>query len=138
SIEALEMRVQEAFIARDVNAIMANYATGNRLFVFDVTPPRQYVGWQAYKKDWEEVLAAYPGPVSVKIADLDITVVGTVAYSHSIQEGTLTGKDGTRTHLAVRVTDVYRKMKGQWLIVQEHVSVPVDLATQKPDLLSKP
>ena len=40
--------------------------------------------------------------------------------------------------LVVRVTDVYRKLKGKWLIVQEHVSVPVDLATQKPDLLSKP
>jgi hypothetical protein len=41
-------------------------------------------------------------------------------------------------HELVRVTDVYRKLKGKWLIVQEHVSVPVDLATQKPDLLSKP
>jgi hypothetical protein len=38
----------------------------------------------------------------------------------------------------VRVTDVYRKLKGKWLIVQEHVSVPVDLATQKPDLQSRP
>jgi ketosteroid isomerase-like protein len=50
----------------------------------------------------------------------------------------LTGKDGSKTHLVARVSDVYRKLKGQWLIVQEHVSVPVDLATQKPDLLSKP
>jgi hypothetical protein len=36
------------------------------------------------------------------------------------------------------VTDVYRKIKGKWLIVQEHVSFPVDLATGKADLLSKP
>jgi hypothetical protein len=40
--------------------------------------------------------------------------------------------------LVVRVTDVYRKLKGKWLIVQEHVSVPVDVGTQTPDLLSKP
>jgi hypothetical protein len=33
---------------------------------------------------------------------------------------------------------VYRKIKGHWLIVQEHVSVPVDLATLKPDLRSQP
>jgi len=30
------------------------------------------------------------------------------------------------------------KIKGKWLIVQEHVSVPVDLATAKADLNSKP
>ena len=38
--------------------------------------------------------------------------------------------------LTVRVTDVY--IKGHWLIVHEHVSVPVDLDTGKPDLSSKP
>jgi len=31
-----------------------------------------------------------------------------------------------------------RRMGGKWLIFQEHVSVPVDLATGKADLLSKP
>jgi len=38
----------------------------------------------------------------------------------------------------VRVTDVYRKVGGAWLIVLEHVSVPVDLGTGKGDLASKP
>jgi ketosteroid isomerase-like protein len=138
SIEALETRLHDALVAKDVNGVMAVYAPGTRLFVFDVTPPRQHVGWQDYKKDWQDLLAAYSGPVSFTISDLDITVVGSVAYSHSIQDGQFTSKDGAKTHLVARVTDVYRKIKGQWLIVQEHVSVPVDLATQKPDLLSKP
>jgi hypothetical protein len=30
------------------------------------------------------------------------------------------------------------QMNGKWLIVEEHNSVPVDLHTMKPDLLSKP
>jgi ketosteroid isomerase-like protein len=138
SIEALEMRFRDAVIAKDAKAIMQFYEPGTHLFVFDVTPPRQHVGWQDYKKDWEDVFAAFPGPDTFAIADLDITVVGSVAYGHSIQDGQFTAKDGTKAHLVARVTDVYRKLKGQWLIVQEHVSVPVDLATQKPDLLSKP
>jgi len=29
-------------------------------------------------------------------------------------------------------------VKGKWLIVQEHVSVPVDLVSGKPDMMSKP
>jgi ketosteroid isomerase-like protein len=138
SIEALETRFHDALVAKDVAGVMAAYAPGTHLFVFDLTPPRQHVGWQDYKKDWQEMLAAFSGPVSFTISDLDITVVGSVAYGHSIQDALFTGKDGAKTHVVARVTDVYRKIKGQWLIVQEHVSVPVDLATQKPDLLSKP
>jgi ketosteroid isomerase-like protein len=138
SIEALETRFRDALVAKDVNAVMEVYAPGTRLFVFDVSPPRQYAGWQDYKKDWQALLAAFPGPVRFSISDLDITVIGPVAYSHSIQTGQFTAKDGSKMDLVVRVTDVYRKLKGNWLIVQEHVSVPVDLATQKPDFLSKP
>ena len=49
-----------------------------------------------------------------------------------------TAKDGSKFSLIVRVTDCYRKINGRWLITQEHVSVPVDLESGKPDLLSKP
>jgi ketosteroid isomerase-like protein len=117
---------------------LLNSTQSTHLFVFDVAPPRQHEGWQAYKKDWQDLFAAFPGPTAFSITDLSITVVGSVAYSHSIQASKFTGKDGSKVRLVVRVTDVYRKLKGQWLIVQEHVSVPVDIATQKPDLLSKP
>jgi ketosteroid isomerase-like protein len=138
AIEALEKGFEVAFRAKDVDAIMKAYQPGPHLFVFDVTPPRQHVGWEDYKKDWQELFAAFPGPVTVDITDLEITTVGTVAYSHSVQSGHLTATDGSKVNLTVRVTDVYRKIHGHWLIVQEHVSVPVDLASGKPDLLSKP
>jgi len=37
----------------------------------------------------------------------------------------------------VRVTDGYKRVNGQWLIAHEHVAIPVDLATLKPDPDSK-
>jgi ketosteroid isomerase-like protein len=40
--------------------------------------------------------------------------------------------------LVVRVTDLYGKVNGNWLIAHEHVSVPVDLETGKPDMVSQP
>jgi ketosteroid isomerase-like protein len=40
--------------------------------------------------------------------------------------------------MTVRVTDVYRRINGKWLVVHEHVSVPVDLNTMQPDVSSKP
>jgi uncharacterized protein (TIGR02246 family) len=136
-IQALEKNLNAALEARDAKKVMSHYARQG-LFVFDVTPPRQHVGWADYEKDWEDLLAAYPGPVTNQITDLNITVVGDVAYGHNIEDGHFTAKDGTKTELVVRVTDVYRKIGGKWFIVQEHVSVPVDLATMKPDPLSKP
>ncbi|MFI4974875.1 MAG: YybH family protein [Caulobacterales bacterium] len=136
-IEALEKGLNAGFNAKNVDKIMSYYAREG-LFVFDVTPPRQHVGWADYKKDWEDLLAAFPGPVTNQISEQSITVVGSVAYGHNIQDGHFTAKDGSALELVVRVTDVYRKAGGKWKIVQEHVSVPVDLATLKPDLLSKP
>ncbi len=138
AIEALEQTLIAAMNARDVDAIMKLYAPGASLFVFDVSPPREHLGWDDYKKDWQDMFAALPGPVKYSISELNVTVVGQVAYSHSIQGGYMTRKDGSKLDSNVRVTDVYRKIHGHWLIVQEHVSVPVELETGKADLLSKP
>jgi len=136
-IQALEKRFIAAFNARNIAAIMDCYAREG-LFVFDVIPPRQYVGWEAYKKDWEQFLAQYPGPVKIEISDLSVTAEGNIGFGHSIQSGFVTRKNGTKLTAAYRVTDGYRKINGKWLIVHEHVSVPVDLETGKAELLSKP
>ena len=138
AIEALEQRYVKAFNAKDVNAIMANYAPGSGLFVFDAVPPREYPSWESYKKDWEGLFTAFPGPVKDTMSDLSITVVGPVAYAHHIEDSQFTQKDGTGKELVIRVTDVFRKINGKWLIVQEHVSFPVDIDSGKADLLSKP
>ena len=47
SIRALESRFVAAVNAKDVNAIMKAYVPDESLFVFDVVPPRQYVGAKA-------------------------------------------------------------------------------------------
>lgn len=138
AIEALEAHFAAAFNARDVNAIMSLYEPGPNLFVFDVTPPRQHVGWDDYRADWVATFKASPPEFHFSISDLSVTVVGPVAYGHSIQSETFTRANGSAGGFVVRVTDVYRKLHGRWLIVQEHVSVPVDLDTGKADLLSKP
>ena len=104
-----------------------------------MTPPRQHVGFNDYKQDWQDLFAAFPGVVDkFEIQDLSIVTDGHLAYSHSIQAVIMTAKDGSKFRLTVRVTDDLRKVDGKWLITQEHVSVPVDLGTGKADLTSKP
>jgi ketosteroid isomerase-like protein len=136
-IKAMEGRFIAAFKAKDINAIMACYVPDQSLIVFDVSPPRQFTGAQAYKMDWQGYLAAFPGPWDASISDLDVTVGGDIGYGHSIQHASFTDKDGKKAELTVRVTDGYKKINSQWLISHEHVSVPVDLNTLKPDLDSK-
>jgi uncharacterized protein (TIGR02246 family) len=135
-IAVLEKAFAAAVESKDTAKVMAVYAKKG-LYVFDVVPPRAYGSWDAYKKDWEELFAAAMGPIKFEISDLSITTDGAMAYSHSIQGLHYAGKAG-QVDTVVRVTDVYRKDAGKWRIVHEHVSVPVDLETGKPDLLSKP
>ena len=138
AIRALEARFAAAFNAKDLDAIMKVYVPDESLLVFDVVPPRQYAGADAYRKDWQDLLGLFPGPLKFEISDLHVFAAGRLGYGYSIQH--LSGADakGQTIDLTVRVTDAYRKIKGHWLVVHEHVSVPVDLATGKPDLASKP
>lgn len=137
-IEALENSFTAAFNAKDVDAIMKVYVPNASLVVFDVVPPRQYLGADAYRKDWQEFFALFKGPVKFSITDLHVEAAGTLGYSHSIQHVSGTDMKGQPIELVVRVTDGYRKVDGNWLIAHEHVSVPVDVTTGKPDLMSKP
>ncbi len=137
-IRALEERFVAAFKAKDVDAIMKAYAPGQTLVVFDVVPPRQYVGAAAYRKDWQTFFNSLEGPITVELSDLEVGADRNLAYSHSIQHVAGTDKQGKKLDLTVRVTDVYKRARGRWLIIHEHVSVPVDLDTGKPDLSSKP
>jgi len=79
----------------------------------------------------------YPRPVHATMSDLAFTVAGDIAYVHNIQDAYWTGKDGKQQEQVAHVSHVYCKQHGHWLIVQEHVSVPVDFTTMKPDLLSR-
>ena len=137
AIKALEDKFTTAFNAKDTTAIMSLYVPDDSLIVFDAAIPRQYTGAAAYAKDWNDFWTMFPGSATFTLSDLDVTVGGNVAYSHSIQHATMTDKKGKKMDMTVRVTDGYKKINGQWLISHEHVSVPVNFATMKPDVNSK-
>lgn len=139
-IRTLETKFAMAFAAKDVDAIMKFYAPGDQLLAFDLITPREYAGWDAYKKDWESTFAMMKGTPEFDTKDLSVTTDGKLAWSHSIQHASWTGTDGAPSEMTVRVTDCYKKIDGKWLIVLEHVSVPLDMTSGKPvpDMMSKP
>jgi ketosteroid isomerase-like protein len=138
AIRALEDSFVAAVNAKDIDKIMACYEHSKDLVVFDVVPPRQYTGWKAYKKDFSDFLAGCKDTPKVEMTDLVINAGTNWGFGHNIQRFTCTQTNGKPLDLTLRVTDGYRNFKGKWLIAHEHVSVPVDLATGKADLSSKP
>ena len=76
-IRTLEDSFVAAVNAKDVDAIMKVYVPDASLVVFDVVPPRQYRGADAYRKDWQDFFALFKGPVKFRISDLNIEAAGT-------------------------------------------------------------
>jgi len=136
-IRMLEDRLAAAIRAKDIDKIMACYINSPKLVVFDLIPPRQYTGWDAYKANWQGFLGQCNDSPSWEISDLHVQGGQGFAFSHSIQHVACTTKNG-KMDITLRVTDGYANFKGKWLIAQEHISVPVDPATGKADLQSKP
>jgi ketosteroid isomerase-like protein len=136
-INSSVQRFEAAVNAKDINGIMAYYSPDESLLIFDTITPRQYVGAAAFRKNWEALLAAYPGAVHAEVSDWKAETEGNLAYGHGIFRTTGLDKDGKPLNFTTRVTDVYRKVDGKWLVVHEHVSWPVDLGTGKADLSSK-
>jgi ketosteroid isomerase-like protein len=121
-----------------VDAIMRLCVPDDSLVVFDVAPPRQYVGAQAYRQDWEDVFNRFSGPLEAEISEVEAVAGGNVAYVHSIHHVKGTMKSGKSVDYTVFVTDGFKKINGRWLIAHTHVSFPVDPLTGKADMESQP
>lgn len=128
----------KAFHARDLNGIMSIYEPGDALVSYDIVPPLQYSGYEAYKKDYQEFLDQFQGPVDIEYRDLKIVAGDTVAFSRGLERMTGTLKNGQKFDTWVRFTECYRKTNGRWLAIHDHISVPVDLDTGKAVLDAKP
>ena len=116
---------------------MKVFVPDKSLVVFDVVPLRQYVGADAFRKDWQAFFDR-SGSITIENSDMNVTSDGKMAFATYIAHLTSKAKDGNLMDVTMRITDVLRKSSGKWLIFHEHVSVPVDLASGKADLSSKP
>jgi uncharacterized protein (TIGR02246 family) len=113
----------EALRTKDIDRLMSLYAQD--ILLFDLAPPLQYVGSEAYRRNWKEWLPSFQGPVGYEIRDLSITTGDDVAFCHSLNRITGTRTNGEQTDVWVRATVGFRKIDGKWMIAHEHASVPL-------------
>ena len=131
-------RWEKAFRAKDVDGVMAVYASGNDWVAYDIVPPLQVAGAGNYRKNYAEFFAQYEGPLDFEFRDLKIVAGGDVAFVHSLERVTGTLKGGQKSDLWMRATSGLQKRDGKWRIVHDHISVPADFATGKALLELKP
>jgi ketosteroid isomerase-like protein len=113
--------------AKDINVLMAHYAP--EIVTFDVRPPLQIQGVDAYRENFEAWFASVQGPIDNELRDVRITMSDDVAFGHYLVHVKSTRTTGEGAEYWVRVTSGFRKLNGQWLVTHEHVSAPIDLAT---------
>jgi ketosteroid isomerase-like protein len=114
----------EAIRAMDLEGAMSIFAPD--LVSFDIAEPLQHLGAEAKRKNWLDAFAIYQRPLGYEIRDLTITVSDDAAFTHSLNRISGTLKNGNRTDFWLRWTACFRKIDGNWLIVHDHVSVPLD------------
>lgn len=136
-IRAAQESIAAGAEARNLDAIMSNYWHSGKLYVFDVYPPRAYIGYDAFRKDWRDFLAGLKGPITYQMQDMYVDTDGRYGYVHVIEHIVGTSTTGKPVEINMRVTEIYRKIHGKWRIVHEHASIPVDIKTGKADELSR-
>ena len=137
-IRSLFATWQKAFEAKDVNGVMSIYAPGATLTSFDIVGPLQFKGADAYRKDYADFFAQFKGPIHVDYPDMQIVAGNNVGIAYGLERLTGTMTNGTPVDMWVRYTEGLKRIDGQWRVVHEHISVPVDLDTGKAKLDLKP
>jgi uncharacterized protein (TIGR02246 family) len=136
AIRALIDGFVNAIRAKEIDGVMSVFAP--EVVSFDFGPPLHHGGGEAFTNRWQELFESYQDAIDYEVRDLTITTADDVAFSHSLNRVSGTLKNGQKSDRWVRWTACYRRTSGKWLIVHEHVSVPVDVRSGQALLNLKP
>ena len=134
AITGVEHKLAGATNAHDA---MKYYDSTDQVTVLDLGgPQREHVGQKDVRANMEK---GFAGMKDIKVQFLELKVItdGKLGYARSIQRFSATGPDGKPVDVTFRETDLLHKVDGQWKILEQHISVPIDMATGKALMASK-
>ena len=99
---------------QNLEEILANHFAD--MLPFDVPPPIQSKGLEAYRKSWEVFFPWFQDSGIFDVMELSITAGEDVGFATALVRW--------RTELGVRLTMCLRKIGGKWTVLHEHHSVP--------------
>ena len=112
----------KAVRVKDFNGILANHSA--EILMFDVPPPLESKGIEAYRETWDLFYSAQPDPIAFDIQRMEIVAGADVAFVTALMRCAEKGENEERIKLDFRLTIGLRKINGRWIILHEHHSVP--------------
>jgi ketosteroid isomerase-like protein len=110
--------------ARDIDAVLRRHAP--ELLMFDVVGPVRLRGLDAYRRTWiEQFFPWHGGTGRFELVDLKVSAGADVAFATALLECAGT-EDGKQVAFTLRLTIGLEKHNGEWIIVHEHHSQPLD------------
>jgi uncharacterized protein (TIGR02246 family) len=108
--------------AENLNGILVNHSPD--ILMFDVPPPMQSKGIEAYKKTWDLFFSWSRNSGVFDISEMNVTAGNGVAFVTALMRCAGTESNGEKTELEFRLTVGLRKIGGQWTVMHEHHSIP--------------
>ena len=107
--------------SRNIEAILKQHAP--EILLFDVPPPVQSKGIDAYRRSWDVFYRWFGDAGIFELNELKVTAGSDIAFCTGLIRcaGSASGKS---EELTVRLTVCYQKIDGQWIVVHEHHSEP--------------
>ena len=107
----------------DMEGILAHHSRD--VVMYDVPPPFQSIGIDAYRKTWDTFIACTK-PAVFDIQELHIVADRRVAFCYATMKCGDKSNSAEYVDLDFRVTIGLSKINDQWTIVHEHHSVPAE------------
>ena len=119
-------RKRAAYAARDPQGSYDLFLKSDAVCVYDLCPPPFYHGWDSVKRITEAFVDATEGELDIDSGVPEIMVSGDLACSWSIVRVRTVLKGGHAADITMRQTNIWRRVDGEWFIVHEHNSQPLD------------
>jgi uncharacterized protein (TIGR02246 family) len=94
------------------------------MLMFDVPPPLQSKGIEAYDKTWDLYFSWSRQRGVFDITEMNVTAGSDVAFVTALMRCAGTEPGGEESELEFRLTIGLRKIEDRWVITHEHHSVP--------------
>lgn len=110
--------------AGDIDAVSSRHSPD--LLMFDVVKPVRLQGLDAYRRTWiDQVFPWHGGTGRFDLVDLQVSAGVDVAFATALLECAGT-EDGRKVAFTLRLTIGLEKHDGEWVVVHEHHSQPLD------------
>ncbi len=108
--------------SKNLDGILADHSP--EMLMFDVPPPMQSRGIEAYRKTWDVFFPWYQDSGVFNIEEMDVTAGDDVAFVTALMRCAGTEANGEKVELQFRLTIGLCKINGRWTVMHEHHSIP--------------